>query len=48
MIPVSGTTDNSILTNYSYIQRCPGEFEIKTNDLSPIKIVIYYLIKTEK
>lgn len=25
-IPISGTTDNCLLTNYSYMQRCRGEF----------------------
>jgi len=25
-IPVSATTDNSLFTNFSYMQRCQGEF----------------------
>ena len=38
-IPISGTTDNSILTNYSYIQRSLNEFEIQAEEEQPIRIV---------
>ena len=31
-IPVSGTADNSILTTYSYMQRCLGEFKLGLAD----------------
>lgn len=31
-IPVSGTTDNCLLTNYPYIQRSQGDFRISISD----------------
>jgi hypothetical protein len=37
-IPISGTTDNSIFTNYSFIQRHPDEVKIRHEPGKPIKI----------
>jgi len=37
-ISVSGTADNCLLTNYSYLQRMSNEITITANEDSPIII----------
>ena len=37
-IPISGTTDNSIFTNFSFIQRYPDEIKIRQEPGKPIKL----------
>ncbi|KAL4498636.1 hypothetical protein ABPG72_019754 [Tetrahymena utriculariae] len=40
-IQISGTTDNSLFTNYSYFQRYAGEFKIDLeHDRSPLKLEV--------
>lgn len=38
-IPVSGTTDNSIFTNFQYMQRCKGEYNVECDDKGIIQII---------
>jgi len=35
-IPVSCTTDNCILTNYSYLQRAVSDYQIKADENAPV------------
>lgn len=40
-IPISGTADNSIFTNFQYLQRNKGDFtyELDSNQSGPVKLV---------
>ena len=31
-IPISGTADSCLFTNFPYLQRCKGEYRIERND----------------
>lgn len=31
-LPISGTTDNSLFTNFHFFQRCVGEFQLVRDD----------------
>jgi hypothetical protein len=37
-IPISGTTDNSVLTSFPFIQRNPDECRLETNEGEPITL----------
>jgi len=39
-IPVSGTADNCIFTNYSYIQRFGSDFQIRAEEFGPLTLVL--------
>lgn len=35
---ISGTTDNCLFTNYSYLLRCPGEYRVDEEENGTIMI----------
>jgi hypothetical protein len=39
ILKVSGTTDNCILTTYSYMQRNMGGYEILSDENKPLQII---------
>ena len=39
-IPISGTTDNCLLTNYPFLQRNPGEYKLIASNDKPINLEI--------
>ncbi len=38
-IPVSGTTDNSLFTNYSFFQRCGDEYQVDAQENKPLMLI---------
>jgi len=38
-IPISGTTDNSVFTIFSFIQRNPDEIRLEAEPGKPIKLI---------